>query len=263
MSNYDSKYYFTLDNGGRPFMVDIIKKGINQNINVFVYKKDNNYSDYDDNDEIENSYTENVETFYDIKEVFIGKSTINKMTEYSCGYGSKFDGNSILLKINDENEYVFIGHKIFSFQTDKKIIKFVSDVGNSSVPYPYAIDEDDSYYFLLKCAILKDPLIKYEIEVKKDNPYIYFYSLIRNIKESENIENLIINDHTYRITTNPDPEADYNDLINRIGNPIYIKRPNKEKQIINKNEYIELLTKYNEKIGLRKLNIEIIQERLY
>ena len=40
-------------------------------------------------------------------EVFIGKSPVNAMTTFSGGHGPRFDGNSVLLK--RENDYVFVG----------------------------------------------------------------------------------------------------------------------------------------------------------
>jgi hypothetical protein len=56
-------------------------------------------------------------------------------------YSEKKDkdiGNSVLVKI-DKNNYVFIGKEIFSFKTTDEIKTFVSPIGNSDVPYPYAI----------------------------------------------------------------------------------------------------------------------------
>ena len=65
------------------------------------------------------------------------------MTEYSGGYGDEFDGNSILVHIS-ENKYVYIGSSIYSFESQAKIIRYISPVGNSDVPYPYAIDEKEN-----------------------------------------------------------------------------------------------------------------------
>ena len=72
------------------------------------------------------------------------------MTEFSGGYGDKWKGNSILLRIENENKfkYVHIGTDIFEFLTDEKIIKYVSSVGNNCVPYPYAESENWCYCML-------------------------------------------------------------------------------------------------------------------
>jgi hypothetical protein len=65
---------------------------------------------------------------------------MNEMTEFSGGYGDEWDGNSILLRIDNEHEfrYVHIGMVITEFTTNEQITKFVSNVGNRVVPYPYA-----------------------------------------------------------------------------------------------------------------------------
>ena len=83
-------------------------------------------------------------------EIFIGKSTQNKMTDFSGGHGDKFDGNSILLRIGSQNEYryVFIGSEIYEFNTDEKITTYISSVGNNCVPYPYAVSENFCYCML-------------------------------------------------------------------------------------------------------------------
>ena len=67
------------------------------------------------------------------------------MTEFSGGYGKKFDGNSILLQLND-NRYA-IGCYIYEF-TSNKIISFISPVGNNDFPYPFALDKDNAYLML-------------------------------------------------------------------------------------------------------------------
>ena len=107
--------YQVHDNGGRPFTVKIQN---NQNI-VDVFRTDNNQL---------------VCHFNPIK-IFIGKSPLIPMTQYSGGYGAEFDGNTILLQIT-EYKYVFIGWKIFSFETDSEIVEYASPVGNNDVPYP-------------------------------------------------------------------------------------------------------------------------------
>ena len=71
------------------------------------------------------------------------------MTKFSGGYGKFFDGNSILLKLS-KNKYVYIGSVIYSFTSYNEITTFISPVGNSDVPYPYAIDEKNNYYLLLE-----------------------------------------------------------------------------------------------------------------
>lgn len=81
------------------------------------------------------------------EKIFIGKSPKNKMTEFSGGYGKKFDGNTILLHLFG-NTYMFIGGEVIKFVAESKITTFVSPVGNSAVPYPFAVDESGNSYLL-------------------------------------------------------------------------------------------------------------------
>jgi hypothetical protein len=67
------------------------------------------------------------------------------------GYAKKGTGkgNTILLEVLP-NEYVYIGNEIKAFQTkqDDMIIKYISPIGNSDVPYPYAIGKKFTYLIL-------------------------------------------------------------------------------------------------------------------
>ena len=54
--------------------------------------------------------------------------------------GSLHEGNSMLLHL-EGLQYAFIGDMVFSFTAKSTITKFVSLVGNSDVPYPWAMDD--------------------------------------------------------------------------------------------------------------------------
>ena len=74
-----------------------------------------------------------------VDSVFVGRSPLNQMTEFSGGIGVDLDGNSILVCESETTlEYCFIGAGLYSFVADHKIEAFVSPVGNNDVPYPYA-----------------------------------------------------------------------------------------------------------------------------
>ena len=59
---------------------------------------------------------------------------------------SVFDGNTILLKISEENDrhrYVYIGgKKICSFLTNDIIYNYISNMGSNLTPYSIAIGEE-------------------------------------------------------------------------------------------------------------------------
>jgi hypothetical protein len=158
--------YYIHDNGGRPYKVEIDN---NKNIlNVF------------DNIEDSKTYKKNI---YSSKysNIWVGKSPKIEMTEYSGGYGKKFEGNSILIETGNL-EYVFIGEQILSFKSLSPIKKYVSPVGNNDVPYPYAIDSE-GYIYLLIANVIVHPNEKTENLFKKsEEPYSAYYKL-ENISE--------------------------------------------------------------------------------
>lgn len=146
--------YFTHDNGGRPFKVVVDK----HKIDISVHQEEQTYKSW-------KSFT--------VEKTFIGKSPKIKMTEFSGGYGKKFDGNSILCKLKDFN-YLFVGCNIYTFQSKAEIVKYVSPVGNNDVPYPYAVDKENNYYLMIENVMLKN----IEIPAKYDNPYDYYYDAV-------------------------------------------------------------------------------------
>lgn len=158
--------YYIHDNFRRPFKVEISKnyaKIYKQNID----KKSNRII-----------YENKVFLEYKTKQIFIGESPRNPMTEFSGGYGSSFDGNSILLKLFDDT-YVFIGSRICSFKAFSEITNFISPVGNNDVPYPYAIDKNNNNYLLCKCLVMKNV-------PEKMDPYDYYYE-IKPKKDDKNL----------------------------------------------------------------------------
>jgi len=143
-------------NGGVPYTVNITNNADgSSNVSVLINKEEAVYKGPE----------------YKTKKVFIGNSPWNRITEFSGCHGDEFDGNSILL--NKENwNYVFIGNKIKEFEALSEIIEYVSPVGNSDVPYPYAIDVNGNYYLMIESVIL----IKYRnIENNYDDCYRYYY----------------------------------------------------------------------------------------
>ena len=85
------------------------------------------------------------------------------MTEFSGAEDKKvFDGNTILLKIGEENNkhrYVYIGgDMVCSFLTNDRIYKYLSNMGNNLTPCSIAIGYENKYYLT--------PDLKY---IKKEN----------------------------------------------------------------------------------------------
>ena len=84
---------------------------------------------------------------FQAKNIFIGKSKVCPLTEFSGARDKNvFDGNTLLLECED-NEYVYIsGLEISKIKTDDKIIDYISLMGNNMVPYAIMIGGKSTYF---------------------------------------------------------------------------------------------------------------------
>eukprot|EP00435_Cladocopium_sp_Y103_P039437 s2141_g10.t1 len=169
--------YVTLDNGGTPFVVRILSRGSETTVTICVRRAhvDAEAASGETEELQEGIWLHEYDTSsplmrdVPVERVFIGKSPLNAMTTFSGGHGPRFDGNSVLLK--RENDYVFVGDEIFSFTAAAEIVDFVSPVGNSSVPYPYCVDADGRHYLMLEGVVLDEiPALE-----TGGDPYSYWY----------------------------------------------------------------------------------------
>lgn len=99
----------------------------------------------------------------------------------NCEYMLEHGGSCMLLRISTTH-YAFIGHEIWVFEPKKPIHIFVAEMGNSGVPYPYAIDELNNYYLFAEEVVLLS------LEQDEKNPYNYYYRLweANNFQEWKN-----------------------------------------------------------------------------
>ena len=99
-------------------------------------------------------------------ETFLGKSQLCDMTEFSGAKDKEvFDGNTILLKIGEENNkhrYVYIaGDMVCSFLTNDRIYKYISNMGNNLSPYGLATGEENYYLLAPNFKFIKKDKIDY------------------------------------------------------------------------------------------------------
>jgi len=234
------------DNGGRPFLVETN----NTTGSVYVYKR------IDGDDEIKFSVDPILS--FDAKHIFIGKSPLNKMTKFSGGHGKRFDGNTILIQIDDK-EYVYIGEQIYKFKSYGKIVKYESPVGNNDVPYPYAIDEIGKTYLMIEDVVLYN----YKKNSVYDNPYDYYYhyNLITEdigsvpreksvLLNNLDIVEFYIGDKKYTLRYKTNPAKEYKRLIPEYGDKMYIVTiGNSKKKILTKDDYIKLMKGFGKTAG--------------
>lgn len=231
--------------------------------------------DYEVDEEV--IYTEFLK--YSFDKIFIGISKLNKMTKYSGGHGSKFDGNSILFSLKEEPlKYMFIGKYIFTFFAKSEIVEYWSPVGNNDVPYPYAIDINGNFYLMIEQVYLKLD------DEFKDDPYDEYYKL-HNILSSktypksfpiyneihENISQFFIDDEEYNFSWVVDPSEDYDRLLNfkrdddkgSEDSIISITNTDGNHEILTKERYINIMEAFGKKRGFFRMNITMICDRLW
>jgi hypothetical protein len=211
---------------------------------------------------------------YIFTDIFVGISERNKMTEFSGGYGPQFDGNTILFKTlgSAPCEYIFLnGHGLQRFTTESPIVKFVSDVGNSDVPYPYAIDEMKRHYLLIEDIVLLNP-------EKKDYPDVYeFYYANCKLCEKKyaGITAFYIDDEYYWMSLlNFNDYENYYDyeiadgIIHRV--TVAPKRQcvitivqNGEKRLLDEEDYVEIMNSFMRDYNYKPLIMEKIHDYDY
>lgn len=128
------KRYETHDNGGRPFIV--IDTG--GQIQVWNQKWDEEQQKRIPDKKV-------FETKYE--KLFVGKNRKALPENPTYSVNPEFVGNSLLAQVS-KHKYVFIGHEIKEFEIDEEIESYESPVGNSDVPYPYAVGPDFTYFIL-------------------------------------------------------------------------------------------------------------------
>jgi predicted GIY-YIG superfamily endonuclease len=88
-----------------------------------------------------------------VDHVFVGKKS--PTGGYDGLKPSEAEGNSIL--VEKGSKYIYIGHEIYEFSPVEgdTIEAYYSDIGNSDVPYPYAVGKTHVYILLEKAAVDK------------------------------------------------------------------------------------------------------------
>jgi hypothetical protein len=164
------KTYSMLDNGSKPFVADVSPSRVEIYRQTFI--RDGEY--------VRNKKV--VDTSYN--KIFIGD---NLLKDPHAAPKGMYPGNSILI-CTGKGKYIYAGDMIYSFETKdgEEIKKYYSPVGNSTVPYPYAVGENYTYFMLDKETVPNELL-----DLKKD-AYGQFYGhtikdgdLVNKIKSSK------------------------------------------------------------------------------
>ena len=190
------------------------------------------------------------------RKVFVGLSPKNEMTKFSGGYGRKFDGNSILVN-TENNNYVYIGSEIFSFNSLSEIVEYVSPVGNNDVPYPYTVDVQGNIYLMLEKVILLNGMEK----LVGEDPYQYYYER-QSMKgftpfEKYYEEGKGNNSYSFFLQYTPEPE----EFLKRRGKVYVID--GKKKRYIGEEEFKKIMQDYEKKMGLKPMKVFKLHGRMF
>ena len=115
---------------------------------------------------------------FQAKKIFIGKSKVCPMTELSgAANHSGFDGNTLLIEC-ENNEYVYIsGLEFVKFETDDKIIDYISLMGNNMIPYAIMVGERYTYFLYHRYKFIENNKIEENTLLNATNnsldPYDY------------------------------------------------------------------------------------------
>ena len=145
--------YHIHHNGAVPFRVTVSE----DLIEIFRVNLEEN-----DEGDFEETERELIREVTEFRDVFIGKDPSN----------SEADGNSILIQIKPKT-YMFIGESIYTFSPFDQITDFRSPIGNSDVPYPYAVGEKNIYLLIEQVYVPKSSV------PEGTDPYKIYYGMTK------------------------------------------------------------------------------------
>ncbi|HNF23737.1 MAG TPA: hypothetical protein PKV80_04680 [Leptospiraceae bacterium] len=261
-----TKVYYTHENGGRPFKVEILSKN-----EVLIYKLD---LSVDNNPSFESEAElvfEKKPLFkYHPEKIFIGKSPETPSTLALGTAGAEWDGNTNLLQM-ENGSYVYVGGCIFSFQPIAEITEFVSPMGNNDVPYPWAKDKKGNYYLPIEDTVL--------LQVPKgtEDPYTWFYENAQRIYSSskevvlprpefEGIKHWYLGKEKWNIFWSHNPEWSFDALTEDGKVKMSVETTDGKKKKITKEDYVSLNDKFGKELGLesiKKHKFKMLQKSLW
>jgi hypothetical protein len=162
--------FTTLNNGGSLYLVTL-ETPIDNITNVQVFKR-KPLKELTDSDNFFENFKKEPFLSFQSNEILLGKSLPDRVrTSWEQSHGSRYDGNTMLIKNILDESWIFIGDEIYSFFMESKILTFESPVGLSGVTYPWLIDDKDNIYLLSELTVGHSNEIKELLYHGKD-PYM-------------------------------------------------------------------------------------------
>ena len=123
-----TREYVVHDNGGRPFVV--LKDG--ETVDIYLGEPSAHSP--------RTNFHTRIGHYTGVTQFFVGEDPEHGHT-----------GNSILFRSDCEkgrNWYIFVGKEVYQFETAEEIRAYLSPMGNSDVPYPYATTDTRTYLMI-------------------------------------------------------------------------------------------------------------------
>jgi hypothetical protein len=175
------------DNGGRPFRVTVRGKAVSVEKSMNTFKK------------VGGKFVDIIaphKHLFDVQveKVFVGKASPGG--GYDGLKPSEAEGNSLLLQLPD-NKFMYIGDYIYTFEPVRgdTILRYYSDIGNSDVPYPYAVGKTHIYIMLDRVAVEKSAFDMSEPIYEQ-----YYYPVLHG-KDKERVTAMEAAKHKFRSKT--------------------------------------------------------------
>lgn len=177
--------------------------------------------------------------------------------------GEPHTGNSILLHCEGKR-YVFVGDAVFSFVAPDPIETFVSDMGNSDVPYPYAIDRAGRHYLLTESAVLERVPPSEEEDV-----YAFYYRTVGmsafgagglpSAPTGNGIDAILLDGDEYQLDWKPRAKDEYRRLTTQWpSRPPRLRMLDGSVRSLSESDFVALLSEHAQQHGLRALRTATI-----
>ena len=174
------------------------------------------------------------------KHIFLGKSKVCDMTEFpgAADNDSVFEGNTLLLEVEDR-KYVYIsGLEIIEFRTDDKILDYISLMGNNMIPYAIMLGENYTYFLYHRYKFIENDKIQEGTILNATNTSLdpYDYHLEKcGVYSFEKLEHILI--HTFwpghgEDIENEDDISDVEDEVEEDGDLIETSYTNGNNEVV-------------------------------
>jgi len=113
--------------------------------------------------------------------------------KFKKGYPIHYNQGSSILICLKQNKYMFIGHEIFEFQTqksDESIVFFSSPVGNNMVPYPFAVSSTNQIYLMLEKLYIKTEYYDDAVRIDPHDHSTFYYKLSKGKKTKQKVPDM-------------------------------------------------------------------------